>query len=57
MPYQRSTCEWISRPALLPARLRDWPYDRVATVRYRLFGKYGSRPLPAPEIRARFIED
>ncbi|OBJ05172.1 thiol-disulfide oxidoreductase DCC family protein [Mycobacterium sp. 1465703.0] len=41
----------------IPAPLRDWLYDRFAAIRYRAFGKYDSCPLPAPEVRARFVAD
>ncbi|BBY38409.1 hypothetical protein MMAN_25430 [Mycobacterium mantenii] len=41
----------------IPAPLRDWLYDRFAAVRYRVGGKYDSCPLPAPEVRARFVAD
>jgi predicted DCC family thiol-disulfide oxidoreductase YuxK len=41
--------------AAIPKPVRDWLYDRFASVRYRLFGKYESCPIPAPEVRARFI--
>lgn len=42
---------------VIPAPLRDWLYDRFAAIRYRAFGKYDSCPLPAPEVRARFVPD
>lgn len=41
---------------VIPVRLRDWLYDRFAAVRYRVFGKYDTCPLPAPEVRARFLD-
>ncbi len=41
---------------IVPAPLRDWLYDRFAAVRYRIFGKYDSCPLPSPEVRARFVD-
>lgn len=41
---------------LIPAGLRDRLYDRFAAVRYRLGGRHDSCPLPAPEVRARFLE-
>jgi predicted DCC family thiol-disulfide oxidoreductase YuxK len=40
---------------VIPARLRDWLYDRFAAIRYRVFGKHDSCPVPAPEVRARFL--
>lgn len=42
---------------LIPASLRDRLYDRFAAIRYRVGGKYDSCPLPAPEVRARFVAD
>lgn len=41
---------------IIPAPLRDWLYDRIAGVRYRIFGKYDTCPLPPPEVRARFLD-
>ena len=41
---------------IIPTPLRDWLYDRVADVRYRIFGKYDTCPLPPPEVRARFLD-
>lgn len=40
---------------VIPRRLRDWLYDRFAAVRYRVFGKHDTCPLPPPEVRARFL--
>ncbi|MEE6175624.1 thiol-disulfide oxidoreductase DCC family protein [Mycobacterium sp. 050134] len=40
---------------IIPAPLRDGLYDRVAAIRYRLFGKYDTCPIPPPEVRARFL--
>lgn len=39
----------------LPAPLLDPFYDAVASVRYRLFGRFDACPLPRPEWRARFL--
>lgn len=41
---------------VIPAPLRDWLYDRFADIRYRVFGKYESCPLPPQEVRARFLD-
>jgi predicted DCC family thiol-disulfide oxidoreductase YuxK len=41
---------------LVPAALRDVVYDFVAHVRYRTFGKYEICPIPAPEVRDRFLD-
>jgi predicted DCC family thiol-disulfide oxidoreductase YuxK len=40
----------------IPVRLRDWLYDRFAAIRYRVFGKYDTCPLPTEEMRARFLD-
>lgn len=40
----------------LPKALRDFGYDIVAKIRYRLFGKLEQCMLPSPETRAKFIE-
>jgi predicted DCC family thiol-disulfide oxidoreductase YuxK len=42
--------------AIVPRPFRDWAYDAFARVRYRVFGKYDSCPIPTPEQRARFID-
>lgn len=41
---------------LLPRRLRDFLYDAFARNRYRIFGKYDTCLLPAPEVRSRFLD-
>ena len=41
---------------LVPAPARDFLYDLFARYRYRLFGKYDTCLLPAPEVRRRFID-
>ena len=41
---------------VVPRALRDWCYDRFASVRYRLFGKFAACPVPAPDVRARFLD-
>ena len=40
---------------VVPRFLRDACYDAFARVRYQIFGRYESCPIPAPEIRARFL--
>lgn len=42
---------------VLPVSFSDWLYDRLAAVRYRIFGTYDTCPLPPPEVRARFVQD
>ncbi|OBY30198.1 thiol-disulfide oxidoreductase DCC family protein [Mycolicibacter kumamotonensis] len=40
---------------IIPAGIRDRLYDRFAAVRYRIGGKHDTCPVPAPEVRARFL--
>lgn len=40
----------------LPAPIRDIGYDLVAAIRYKLFGRYDTCPLPNPAQRARFLD-
>ncbi|MEM7625661.1 MAG: DCC1-like thiol-disulfide oxidoreductase family protein [Planctomycetota bacterium] len=41
---------------LVPPPVRDWGYDRVASVRHRLFKKPDDAcPLVPPELRDRFL--
>ena len=42
--------------AIVPRFLRDSAYDGFARIRYRVFGRYDSCPIPSPEQRARFID-
>lgn len=41
---------------IIPARFRDGLYDRFAAARYRVAGRYDTCPLPAPDVRARFLD-
>ena len=40
---------------VVPGALLDVFYALVARNRYRWFGKYDACPIPAPEVRARFL--
>ena len=40
---------------VVPRFLRDAAYDAIARVRYRIFGRYDSCPVPSDAQRARFI--
>lgn len=40
---------------IVPRPIRDAVYDRVATNRYRWFGKFDACKLPPPELRERFL--
>lgn len=42
---------------IVPARVADWLYDRIARNRYRLFGRHDVCQLPSPDMRARLIGD
>ena len=41
---------WIPRP------VRDWGYGIIAKIRYRVFGKYDTCPVPSRETRKRFLD-
>jgi predicted DCC family thiol-disulfide oxidoreductase YuxK len=42
--------------SLLPTRVIDFLYRRVAGNRYRIFGKLESCRVPSPDERSRFLE-
>ncbi|MBX9773582.1 MAG: DCC1-like thiol-disulfide oxidoreductase family protein [Xanthobacteraceae bacterium] len=48
---------WVRVFSIVPRRLRDWLYDRVARNRYRLFGRTESCMVPTPELMRRFVFD
>ena len=51
---------WPALAALLrlvPRRVRDWAYDRVAANRFRIAGRRDSCMVPDAETRARFAVD
>jgi predicted DCC family thiol-disulfide oxidoreductase YuxK len=41
---------------VLPRRIRDRAYDRVARNRYRVLGRHDRCLIPRPEFRNRFID-
>jgi predicted DCC family thiol-disulfide oxidoreductase YuxK len=41
---------------VVPRPWRDALYDLIARHRYRFFGKHDACLLPAPEVRARFLD-
>ena len=41
---------------IMPRSIRDWLYDRVASNRYRLFGKRDQCYLPDQNTRHRFLD-
>lgn len=46
---------WLAAVRVLPRRLRDWLYNRIARNRYALFGRQETCMLPTPEMRDRFL--
>lgn len=40
----------------IPPAVRDWAYQRFASVRYRIRGRHDTCPIPAPEVRSRFLD-
>lgn len=42
---------------VIPRFIRDAAYDGFARIRYRVFGRYTSCPLPSADQRARFLLD
>ena len=48
---------WSRIFLLLPRRVRDWAYDRIARNRYRLFGRNESCLVPTSAIAGRFVLD
>jgi len=45
---------WASALHMIPCFLRDWIYDRVASNRYRIFGRADACIMPDPSVRSRF---
>jgi predicted DCC family thiol-disulfide oxidoreductase YuxK len=41
---------------LFPAFFRDFFYQRIARVRYRIFGKFDACRLPTPQEKQRFLD-
>ena len=47
---------WVSGARLCPKPIRDFVYDRIATNRYRIFGKLDTCMVPTPDVRLRFVD-
>lgn len=47
---------WLRIAAVIPRPVRDRLYDGFAAIRYRVFGKLDSCPIPSPDVRARFLD-
>ncbi len=41
---------------LVPRPLRNWGYSLVARLRYRIFGRYDTCPIPSADTRSRFLD-
>ncbi len=44
-----------SLAGFIPRPIRDWAYDLIAKIRYRIFGKLDACRIPSPQDRAKFI--
>ena len=42
---------------VLPISFRDWVYDRIASVRYKIFGKKEKCEMPDPNVVSFFLKD
>ena len=40
---------------ILPKFVRDWMYDIIAKLRYRIFGKKDECPIPPKDVQDRFL--
>ncbi|EPJ79940.1 MULTISPECIES: thiol-disulfide oxidoreductase DCC family protein [Pseudomonas] len=47
---------WMRSGRIVPERMRDWMYDRIAQNRYRLFGRYDACQLPSADHSRRFLQ-
>jgi predicted DCC family thiol-disulfide oxidoreductase YuxK len=47
---------WLTVLRIVPQRLRDWMYDKIALNRYKLFGQYNSILLPHADHSQRFLK-
>jgi len=41
---------------ILPQGVLDWGYNRIATSRYKIFGRYETCMIPSPAFRDRFVD-
>ncbi|MBX7181843.1 MAG: DCC1-like thiol-disulfide oxidoreductase family protein [Bacteroidia bacterium] len=41
---------------IFPRFIRNFGYDCIATVRYKVFGKFDACPVPPPEVRNLFLK-
>jgi predicted DCC family thiol-disulfide oxidoreductase YuxK len=45
----------LSITKILPQKIRDWCYDRIALNRYALFGRYEYCVRPSPDSESRYL--
>jgi predicted DCC family thiol-disulfide oxidoreductase YuxK len=55
--YFRGAWKLLGVVRIIPRPIRDWVYDLIARNRYQWFGRFDACLVPAPDIRARFIEE
>lgn len=41
---------------IVPAFIRNWVYDYIATNRYKWYGKKASCMIPSPELKSKFLQ-
>lgn len=46
---------WLQMTRIVPGRMRDWMYDKIAVNRYKMFGRYDCVQLPAADHKHRFL--
>lgn len=47
---------WMRIGRIVPEKMRDWMYDKIALNRYRLFGRYDTCQLPTADHNRRFLK-
>jgi predicted DCC family thiol-disulfide oxidoreductase YuxK len=47
---------WLRIARVVPQKIRDWMYDKIAVNRYKLFGQYDSIHLPVADHEHRFLK-
>lgn len=47
---------WMRNGRIVPGRMRDWMYDKIALNRYRLFGRYDTCQVPTADHGRRFLK-
>jgi predicted DCC family thiol-disulfide oxidoreductase YuxK len=53
--HLNGTARFARLGRLIPRKMRDWLYDRIARNRYSLFGRRAFCFVPDPATRARFV--